>query len=102
MSRAPVEQPLRHNEPASRVTSPSWLQWFQQIVTDQHVADTTIHHAPAAAAANTSVTATGTAGATYTSTEQAMIDALVADVATLNTALNELKAKLRVPGTLAT
>ena len=28
--RAPVEAPLRHNDPASVVTSPHWLQWFQQ------------------------------------------------------------------------
>ena len=28
--RAPVEAPMRHNDPASTVTSPHWLQWFQQ------------------------------------------------------------------------
>lgn len=28
--RAPVEAPLRHREPNSTVTSPHWLQWFQQ------------------------------------------------------------------------
>lgn len=28
--RAPIEAPMRHNDPASIVTSPHWLQWFQQ------------------------------------------------------------------------
>ena len=28
--RAPVEAPLRHGEPATIVTSPWWLEWFQQ------------------------------------------------------------------------
>lgn len=28
--RAPIEAPMRHNDPASTVTSPHWLQWFQQ------------------------------------------------------------------------
>jgi hypothetical protein len=30
MSRAPVEAPLRHNDPSSMVTSPHWLEWFQR------------------------------------------------------------------------
>lgn len=30
MSRAPVEAGLRYNDPDSRITTPAWLQWFQQ------------------------------------------------------------------------
>jgi hypothetical protein len=30
MSRAPIEAPLRYNDPASQVTNPAWVQWFQQ------------------------------------------------------------------------
>jgi len=28
--RAPVEAPLKHGEPSTRITTPAWLQWFQQ------------------------------------------------------------------------
>ncbi len=49
----------------------------------------------AEASADVSVTATGTAGATYTAAEQAMINQLIADVTTLKNDINDLKAKLR-------
>ena len=56
---------------------------------------------PIRAAADSSVTATGTAGVVYTAVEQTIINALIADVATLNNSLNDLKAKMRIAGLLA-
>ena len=54
-----------------------------------------------AAAPDSVVTATGTAGVVYTAVEQTIINALIADVATLNNSLNDLKAKMRTAGLLA-
>ena len=54
-----------------------------------------------ASATDSVVTATGTAGVVYTAVEQTIINALIADVATLNNSLNDLKAKMRIAGLLA-
>lgn len=56
----------------------------------------------AEASADATVTVSGTAGATYTSTEQDMINALKADVIILQNSLNDLKAKMRTAETLDT
>ena len=56
----------------------------------------------AEASVDCAVTATGTPGETYTATEQGMIAALIADVATLRDSLNDLKGKMRTAGTLET
>lgn len=56
----------------------------------------------AAASSDVAVTATGTPGETYTTAEQGMIAALIADVATLRDSLNDLKGKMRTAGTLET
>jgi ABC-type amino acid transport substrate-binding protein len=53
-----------------------------------------------AAAADTAITVAGSAGAAYTAAEQGMIDALAADVTTLNDAMNTLKANMRTAGIL--
>lgn len=34
--RAPVETPLFYGRPDAKVTSPSWLEWFQRIFDDRH------------------------------------------------------------------
>ena len=54
----------------------------------------------AEASADATVTVSGTAGASYTSAEQAMINALKADVTALKDSINDLKAKMRTAGTL--
>lgn len=56
----------------------------------------------AAASSDVVITATGTPGETYTTAEQGMIAALIADVATLRDSLNDLKGKMRTAGTLET
>jgi len=56
----------------------------------------------AAASTDVVITATGTPGETYTTAEQGMIAALIADVATLRDSLNDLKGKMRTAGTLET
>lgn len=89
---------------AGQIDEPELTTAFNDRITalDNHAANSGIHHAAASASADVTVTATGTAGATYTAAEQTIINALVADVASLRDSLNDLKAKLRVPGTLAT
>lgn len=56
----------------------------------------------ATAVADVTLTVTGTAGATYTSTEQGIINALITDVGELKDQLNALLAAMRTAGTLET
>jgi hypothetical protein len=82
------------------ITKDKHLSNAQGKVWQDHTQNTNIHHAPALASVDAVITVTGTAGVLYTGTEQAIINALIADVTALKNSLNDLKAKLRTPGTL--
>lgn len=85
----------------SNTTEDKHLSNAQAKIWQDHVQDTDLHHESAEASTDVTVTSAGTAGVTYTATEQAMLNSLIADVGYLATSLNDLKAKLRAAGTLA-
>ena len=74
-------------------------RYYTQAQIDQMIIDA-LASIEAEASTDASVTASGTAGATYTTAEQGIINALISDVAALKNSLNDLKAKMRTAGTL--